>query len=300
MATFVAISYFSNSLVATSETDYYIFDLDETEKTECIQFDELIISKSTSFSESGFDDLVDFLFESDALIVCDLADLCQHVPMANGIPHDLLVDQFVKFIRKVSLNHRIHLKLAQGEEKTILFIVLTDIINNSQQVSLEDILVKHRLIDRMNLVEFSSEEERLDYMQQKLDFISEFYAYCQEIPDFSIAWSEWISAQSPFTMIPANKCLYSQQKYLSLFDGLVCGKERGGSEVKVEISGGWGKSEVEYEVTFDAKGWDRDGRFIEFEIKHNSNGTGNGSLGLGQNNGDRGDRDYNGHEGRDY
>jgi hypothetical protein len=77
----------------------------------------------------------------------------------------------------------------------------------------------------MDQAEFYSEEERLDYIQQKLDFVSDFYAYSQEVSDFNIPWSEWVSLQSPLASSRANRS--PSQQDLNLVDALQCGYEIG-------------------------------------------------------------------------
>lgn len=128
------------------------------------------------------------------------------LPIADGdLPNDLFMDQFVQIVQDSSPDHWIHFHSLTDEEKTII-LVLFDIINNGEEISLEDILARHLAISEIDQTESCSEEERLNHLQQKLDLFSEFYFYRQEVSDFNIPWSKWVSMRSG----SANKCLYPQ------------------------------------------------------------------------------------------
>jgi Inositol hexakisphosphate len=153
-------------------------------------------------------------------LVENLGHFYLRVPMADGdIPDNLLVDQFVQFIHDVSPNHWVHFHCRTGGEKATTFLVLSEIIKNGREMNLEDILAKHDLISEIGIAKFRSEEERSDRMQQKLDFISEFYAYRKEVSDFNTPWSKWV-LQSPFA---STRAIKRSQKELNLVDNLRCG-----------------------------------------------------------------------------
>lgn len=105
---------------------------------------------------------------------------------------DQLIDQFVQFILDSSPEQWFHFHCSKGEETTNTFLTLLDIIKNSQLNTLEEIISRHRLVSVTDQAVYV-EEDRVNREQQRLSFISDFYAYCQEVSDFSLSWSEWIS-----------------------------------------------------------------------------------------------------------
>ncbi len=107
--------------------------------------------------------------------------------------NDRVVDNFVLFIHDLSPDQWIHFHCREGKQRTALFLLLMDIIKNSHQVSLEDILARHQLISGIDLEDFYSKERASEEDEQEdFNFLSEFYVYCQQVPDFRIPWSKWI------------------------------------------------------------------------------------------------------------
>ncbi len=113
------------------------------------------------------------------------------------MPNDQLVDQFVQFINCLSPDQWVHFHCQVGQHRTTLFLLLMDMIKNSHQVSLEDILARHQLINGLDLKGPHSKGISSGWdEQEEFDFLSKFYVYCQQVPDFRISWSEWIQQQS--------------------------------------------------------------------------------------------------------
>ncbi len=112
------------------------------------------------------------------------------------MPNDRLVDQFVQFINCLSPDQWVHFHCRAGQQRTPLFLLLMDMIKNSHQVSLENILARHQLISGLHLKDSHSKENSSGWdEQEKFDFLSKFYVYCQQVSDFRIPWSEWIQHQ---------------------------------------------------------------------------------------------------------
>jgi Inositol hexakisphosphate len=199
------------------------------------------------------------------------------IPMADGdLPDDLFMDQFVQFIDKVSPNHWIHFHGRTGGEKASTFLVLLDIIKNARQMNLEEILTGHELISEMDLAELRSEEERLDYIQQKLDFISEFYAYSKEVSDFSTPWSKWVS-QKPSFSIRTDKRHRSSSLIKDIFCSHTvryCIKYRADGTCEQEVSYDYDNGENHLGGKYR---WNNRGdRELEFEGSDRRNKRGNG------------------------
>jgi hypothetical protein len=143
---------------------------------------------------------------SEAITESDLVGSYGHIyaryPLEDGhLPHKF-VDQFVQFIHDISPDYWIHFHDRTGGAKSSTMLILTDIIRSDRQLSLQDIMEKHEI--KLDLADFSSDEELMAFVQQRLEFICDFYDYCQEVPDFSMSWSEWISLQTPPT--PIREC----------------------------------------------------------------------------------------------
>ncbi len=169
-------------------------------------------------------------------------------PVETGrMPNDQLVDQFVQFINCLSPDQWVHFHCQVGQRRTTLFLLLMDMIKNSHQVSIEDILARHELISGLDLKDlYPNDDSSGQDEQEEFDFLlSEFYLYCQQVPDFRIPWSEWIRQKlalanihpseigkkektnessnfctdtifSPISEIPASKQLYLTQTLSTL------------------------------------------------------------------------------------
>ncbi len=127
-------------------------------------------------------------------------------PVETGkMPNDQLMDQFVQFVNCLSPDQWLHFHCQAGQQRTVLFLILLDIIKNSHQVSLEDIFTRHQLInglDWKDLYPKGNLSERDE--QEKFDFLAKFYLYCQQVPDFKTPWSEWIQKQSVLVSYPSD------------------------------------------------------------------------------------------------
>lgn len=112
-------------------------------------------------------------------------------------PSGHAVDQFVHLVSHLPSDAWLHLHCRKGRGRTTMFLVLYDMMQNARYASVEDILARHKLIGGTDLLVM---QEPTSYKYQtiadRLNFIKQFYQYCQQVPDFQMTWSEWISQQA--------------------------------------------------------------------------------------------------------
>lgn len=110
-------------------------------------------------------------------------------------PTDESVDQFVKFVTNLPDNYWLHFHCKHGDGRTTTFMALFDMMKNSKNVSLDDIIERQYLLSNFNL--FKSEEEN-----KRVLFLKNFYKYSKENNDnFKTTWSEWVKQNNitPYT-----------------------------------------------------------------------------------------------------
>jgi hypothetical protein len=111
-------------------------------------------------------------------------------------PSNEVIDQFIELVRSLPSDHWIHMHCKAGKGRTTMFLTLFDIIQNAQHVSLKDILARQHSIGGIDLTQIHKKNnERTRAAHERLEFIREFYRYCQHEPDFKVSWSNWSKQQ---------------------------------------------------------------------------------------------------------
>lgn len=102
----------------------------------------------------------------------------------GGVPTPQTVDDFVNFIKNKPSDLHLHFHCHAGEGRTTTFMVLYQIMNNPNNLTLEQILSYQYNIGGIVLTNDG----------YRLDFIASFYEYIQENKDsnYSTTYSKWI------------------------------------------------------------------------------------------------------------
>lgn len=102
----------------------------------------------------------------------------------GGVPTPQTVDDFVNFIKNKPSDLHLHFHCHAGEGRTTTFMVLYQIMNNPNNLTLEQILSYQYNIGGIVLTNDG----------YRLDFISSFYEYIQENKEsnYSTTYSKWI------------------------------------------------------------------------------------------------------------
>ena len=102
----------------------------------------------------------------------------------GGVPTPQTVDDFVNFIKNKPSDLHLHFHCHAGEGRTTTFMVLYQIMNNPNNLTLEQILSYQYNIGGIVLTNDG----------YRLDFISSFYEYIQENKEsnYSTNYSKWI------------------------------------------------------------------------------------------------------------
>lgn len=102
----------------------------------------------------------------------------------GGVPTPQTVDDFVNFIKDKPDDLHLHFHCHAGEGRTTTFMVLYQIMNNQNNLTLDQILSYQYNIGGIVLTTDG----------YRLDFLNSFYEYIQENKDsnYSIPYSQWI------------------------------------------------------------------------------------------------------------
>lgn len=103
------------------------------------------------------------------------------IPVTDGkIPTDDMVDYFVLLVKSQPKNTWLHFHCKQGIGRTTTFMIMYDMMKNSNEVSADDIINRQLLLanfDESHIKSFNNNE--------RINFLHNFYKYCQEyIDDF--------------------------------------------------------------------------------------------------------------------
>ncbi len=100
----------------------------------------------------------------------------KRIPVTDGkVPLDNMVDYFVELVKSQPKNTWVHFHCKQGIGRTTTFMIMYDMMKNSQKVTADDIIKRQLLLanfDESHIKSFNNNE--------RINFLHEFYKYCKE------------------------------------------------------------------------------------------------------------------------
>ncbi|SHH57097.1 Inositol hexakisphosphate [Clostridium collagenovorans DSM 3089] len=116
------------------------------------------------------------------------------VPVTDGeLPTNEIVDYFVDFAKSNPKNSWLHFHCKEGIGRTTLFMMMYDMMKNSKDVHLQDIIQRQVLLAGPDI-----EKDYEKYSTNRLSFLNNFYNYTkQNSPNYEVTWSEWLSKNTP-------------------------------------------------------------------------------------------------------
>lgn len=195
--------------VAVSWTDGNNFANRNKTKTEIISDENARLKECLQEQEMK---IIDHLGKSNTMIIHNIKTEQELVENAGVTyirlpvtdhkhPSNEIIDEFVSMINHLPSDYWIHVHCKGGRGRTTTLLCMYDIIKNAHQVSLEDILDRQCLIGGIDLTQIQKKNsERSQDAKERLEFIREFYRYCQDIPDFHMTWSEWVSNKIAYSL----------------------------------------------------------------------------------------------------
>ncbi|HBC96972.1 MAG TPA: phosphatase [Clostridium sp.] len=113
----------------------------------------------------------------------------------NERPSDEMVDYFIKIVKNMPENTWYHFHCKAGIGRTTTFMTMYDMMKNSKDVSLEDIMERQVLLGGKNLLK--SGYKPGSFSGERSEFIKKFYKYTRENRDnFNTSWSQWLKSSS--------------------------------------------------------------------------------------------------------
>lgn len=118
------------------------------------------------------------------------------IPVTDGeLPTNEIVDYFVDFAKSNSENSWLHFHCKEGIGRTTLFMMMYDMMKNSKDVPIQDIMQRQVLLAGPEI-----EKDYEKYTSNRISFLNNFYKYTQQnSPNYEITWSEWLSKNNTST-----------------------------------------------------------------------------------------------------
>lgn len=117
----------------------------------------------------------------------------RRIPVTDHFrPSDKAVDQLVDLMRNIPQDMWVHFHCKGGSGRTSTALVMFDIIKHHSKESFDSILKRQKTLGGKDLTLLDPSSFKYEAAKERLEFIKKFYEYCQEVPDFSIAWSNWV------------------------------------------------------------------------------------------------------------
>src|SRR6266566_1879124 len=131
------------------------------------------------------------------LVATDNAAYVRLTVTDDARPLDDEVDQFILAVRALPENAWAHFHCEAGLGRTTTFMVLYDMLRNATRVSLEDIVLRQKLLgydyDVLRPVEAGN--WKAPYIDDRIAFVRAFYNYARANPNGRPQiWSEWLTS----------------------------------------------------------------------------------------------------------
>lgn len=112
-------------------------------------------------------------------------------------PDDHQINLFVDFLKKIPKNSWVHFHCRGGRGRSTTFMVMLDIIQNAQLLTLDEILERQKKLGGVNLSKTSftvmRKKWKEDPAKQRYEFIKKFYIYVKDPNGYKITnWQDWI------------------------------------------------------------------------------------------------------------
>ena len=115
----------------------------------------------------------------------------------NHAPTPACVDQIVELIRTLPADKWLHIHCHGGRGRTTTFLVMYDIMLNGHKVSLEDIMLRQKLLGGSDILK---EPVYHDYrhvpLEARLLFLKKFYEYATKNDLSKVKYSTWLKNQN--------------------------------------------------------------------------------------------------------
>jgi protein-tyrosine phosphatase len=180
-----AISYFNPSSNAG-------LTLDEINKKENQLIFSITFGKSILLSDEKHS-LVPTLVETEEKLIRPNNLKYFRIPVKEGErPTDEMVDRFVNYVTTLKKNTWLHFHCKMGDERTTTFMTMYDMIKNSNNTELNNIISRQETLG----------ETTLSKNDSNVEFMKNFYQYTRNSKNnFKTTWSEWIKQNNikPYT-----------------------------------------------------------------------------------------------------
>ncbi|PRR82402.1 fused DSP-PTPase phosphatase/NAD kinase-like protein [Clostridium vincentii] len=157
--------------------------LDETKKLNSIKLNKPIIF----YNHADITTIPAKISNENQLINSEALSYTR-IPVLDGkIPRDDMVDYFIELTKSQPENTWIHFHCKEGIGRTTLFMIMYDMIKNSQEVLADDIINRQLL-----LANFDEDYIKSFCNDERVTFLQNFYKYCKEQGEtFNMTWSDW-------------------------------------------------------------------------------------------------------------
>lgn len=115
------------------------------------------------------------------------------------------VDRFISFYKSKPKDTWYHFHCKKGKSRTTFFLVIYDMMQNADKLSMTEIVERQKAIGGIDLFDITPKDptwgDEKESKKQWIQFLTRFYEYCKENKEggFATSWAEWSKENADFT-----------------------------------------------------------------------------------------------------
>ncbi|KAB8029089.1 fused DSP-PTPase phosphatase/NAD kinase-like protein [Fluviispira multicolorata] len=157
------------------------------------------IPTATSFKENGFEESEEVELDikntisEETLLKNNNISYQRFKVTDRSIPTDEEIEKFVSFVKNLNDDTWVHFHCHAGKGRATSFLVMYDMLKNSNKVAFEDIINRQAATNSSNNLLTHIKQDKSEIIEKRAKFLKSFYLYTKALDNnYKGKWREWV------------------------------------------------------------------------------------------------------------